>query len=174
MSPDILALLTDAANRYGLPPALVIAQAQQESGGNPNAVSPAGAQGVMQLMPATAASLGVTDPFDPVQNIDAGVRYLAQLLKEFNGDQQLALAAYNWGPGNVSKNGFENWPSETVHYVSTILSNAGSAVASLFTGSPDPGTDVPPGSGSGPSGGEILGLAIAGIFVFLALTGGLA
>jgi soluble lytic murein transglycosylase-like protein len=121
MDQQIISLLTQAANQYGLPPALVIAQAQQESGGNPNAVSPAGAQGVMQLMPATAAQLGVTNPFDAAQNIDAGVRYLSQLLTQFGGNIDLALAAYNWGPGNVSKNGFDNWPQETQDYVNSIM-----------------------------------------------------
>jgi len=128
MTNDILNLLTQAANNYGVSPDLVIAVATQESGGDPRAVSPAGAQGVMQLMPATAASLGVSDPFNPAQNIDGGVRYLASLLREFGGDFRLALAAYNWGPGNVSRHGLNNWPSETVHYVSTILAHMGAAV----------------------------------------------
>ena len=117
MDENIISLLTQAAKQYDLPPALVIAQAQQESGGNPNAVSPAGAEGVMQLMPATAAQLGVTNPFDAAQNIDAGVRYLSELLTQFEGNFALALAAYNWGPGNVTKNGFDNWPPHTEHYV---------------------------------------------------------
>lgn len=125
MTQDIIDLLTASANQYGVDPNLAIAVAQQESGGDPNAVSPAGAQGVMQLMPATAVSLGVSDPFDAEQNIDGGVRYLSQLLSQFGGNQQLALAAYNWGPGNVSKNGFNNWPAETVNYVSSILSAIG-------------------------------------------------
>ena len=132
MTSEILSLLTSAANKYGVPPELAIAVAQQESGGNPNAVSSAGAVGVMQLMPATAAQLGVTNPTDPAQNIDAGVQYLSQMLSEFNGDPQLALAAYNWGPGNVSKNGYANWPAETQSYVSSIWSQIGS----LFSAAP--------------------------------------
>jgi soluble lytic murein transglycosylase-like protein len=129
VTSQIISLLTAAANKYGVPPELAIAVAQQESGGNPAVVSSAGAVGVMQLMPATAAQLGVTDPTDPTQNIDGGVRYLSQMLSEFNGDPQLALAAYNWGPGNVSKNGYANWPPETTNYVSSIWSQ----VSSLLT-----------------------------------------
>lgn len=129
MTSDMLSLLTSAANQYGVSPELAIAVAQQESGGNPNAVSSAGAQGVMQLMPSTASSLGVTDPFDPAQNIDAGVKYLSQLLSQFGGDTSLALAAYNWGPGNVSANGYSNWPAETENYVNSIMSQIGSALA---------------------------------------------
>jgi hypothetical protein len=123
---SILQLLAQAAMQYGLDPALVTAVARQESGLNPNAVSSAGAQGVMQLMPSTAAQFGVTNPLDPVQNINAGVKYLAQLLNQF-GDLGEALAAYNWGPGNVS-NALQQWgpdwllhaPAETQNYVQTI------------------------------------------------------
>jgi len=129
LNAQILQLLVDAANKYGLDPNLVIAVATQESGGNPNAVSPVGAQGVMQLMPATAAQLGVTNPLDPSQNIDAGVRYLSQLMDQFDGNTQLALAAYNWGPGHVSKYGFSNWPAETTNYVSKILASIQSTIA---------------------------------------------
>jgi soluble lytic murein transglycosylase-like protein len=161
VTADIQDLLTQAANQYGVPADLVIAQAQAESGGNPNAVSPAGAQGVMQLMPATAADLGVTDPFDPVQNIDAGVRYLSQMLSKFGGDVQLALAAYNWGPGNVSKNGYSNWPAETVNYVQKITT----AIGSVFTGTPDPTASDSSDGGSG----TLLMAAGAVLFLWLAL-----
>ncbi len=142
MRQDIIDLLTQAATTYGVSPDLAIAVAARESGGSPTAVSPAGAEGVMQLMPATAASLGVTDPFNPAQNIDAGVRYLSSLLQQFGGDVRLALAAYNWGPGNVSRHGFNNWPQETVNYVSWILSRAGmsspAADTSVATTDPAP------------------------------------
>jgi len=97
---SIAAIVAQAAARYGLDPALVLALAQAESGLNPNAVSSTGAQGVMQLEPATAAQYGVTDPFDPTQNIDAGAHYLADLIDKY-GDATAAVAAYNWGPGNV-------------------------------------------------------------------------
>jgi soluble lytic murein transglycosylase-like protein len=172
MTSDILALLTSAANQYGVPPELAIAVAQQESGGNPNAVSSAGAQGVMQLMPSTAASLGVSDPLDPAQNIDGGVRYLSQLLSEFGGNTQLALAAYNWGPGNVSANGYENWPSETANYVNSIMAQIGDA---LTGGSSAPSVDMSGSSlsdllsGWTPSTAELLAMAGVGALTLILL-----
>jgi soluble lytic murein transglycosylase-like protein len=165
MTADVLALLNAAAAKYGVPASLAIAVANQESGGNQYnsnggvLTSSAGALGVMQLMPATAAGLGV-DPTDTAQNIDGGVRYLSQLLQEFGGDQTLALAAYNWGPGNVSKYGLSNWPAETENYVSSILSSIGGALA--------PSDD---GSGSStPSTGSMIAIAIAGALVLFTLT----
>lgn len=113
-----------AAAKYGVDPSLALAVAQQESGLNPNARSSAGAIGVMQLMPATAAQLGV-DPNDPAQNIDGGVRYLSQLLSQFGGDTSLALAAYNAGPGAVQKYGGVPPYAETQNYVSSILAKLG-------------------------------------------------
>jgi len=122
-----MATIAQAAGRYGLDPSFVAAVARRESGLNPNAVSSAGAKGVMQLMDATAAMLGVTNPFDPVQNINAGTRYLAQLLNQFAGDAAKALAAYDWGPGAVS-NAIKKWgaewlahaPQETRDYVQAL------------------------------------------------------
>lgn len=160
MTSDIISMLTAAANKYGVSPDLAIAVAQQESGGNPNAISPAGAQGVMQLMPGTAADLGVTDPFDPAQNIDGGVRYLSQMLSKFGGDTQLALAAYNWGPGNVSANGYSNWPAETMNYVESIMS----AIGQAFTGAPS--FDI---GGWTPSTAELLTLLGVGAVTFYLL-----
>jgi hypothetical protein len=92
-----------AAQEYGVDAALVRAVIHAESSFNPNAVSMAGAQGLMQLMPGTASDLGVDNPFDSTQNIRGGAHYLAQLLKQFNGDERLATAAYNAGPQNVQK-----------------------------------------------------------------------
>lgn len=109
-----------AAIRYGIPPDLAIAQMNAESAGNPTAVSSAGAIGLFQLMPATAAELGV-NPLDPVQNIDGGMRYLRQMYDKF-GSWDLALAGYNAGPGNVSRGVI---PTETTSYVSKILSAIG-------------------------------------------------
>ena len=99
---------------------MVRALIQQESSGNPNVTSASGAQGLMQLMPQTAAGFGVRDPFDPEQNISAGTRYLAGLLREFNGDVEKTLAAYNAGPAAVRKaNGIPAFP-ETQDYVRRI------------------------------------------------------
>ncbi|HEX3078518.1 MAG TPA: transglycosylase SLT domain-containing protein [Lachnospiraceae bacterium] len=94
-----------AADKYNVDIDLLKAIAKQESNFNPKAESHSGAQGVMQLMPATAKSLGVTDSFDAEQNIMGGAKYISSLLDKYNGDTKLALAAYNAGMGNVSKYG---------------------------------------------------------------------
>ncbi|MCB9793292.1 MAG: lytic transglycosylase domain-containing protein [Alphaproteobacteria bacterium] len=109
-----------ASLRYGVPAELIKAVCLAESGMNPNAVSKAGAQGLMQLMPDTAAELAVTDPFDPHQSIDGGARYLARQLKAF-GSTRLALAAYNAGPHNVRKHGGVPPFEETQAYVSKVM-----------------------------------------------------
>jgi soluble lytic murein transglycosylase-like protein len=122
---DFQSLIQQTAQKYGLDPNLLAAVVNQESGGDPNAHSSVGAQGLMQLMPATAASLGVTNSFDPQQNLDAGARYLSGLLTQYGGDTSLALAAYNAGPGNVNKyNGIPPF-QETQSYVQKILSAIG-------------------------------------------------
>lgn len=111
------------ARKHGVPADLVLAVIQQESGFNPNAVSGAGAQGLMQLMPPTARELGVKNPFNPVENMEGGIRYLRQQLDRFDGNVQLALAAYNAGAGNVLKyNGIPPF-AETQKYVKNILAN---------------------------------------------------
>ena len=109
------------ARAYGVDESLVWAVVRQESGFNPGAVSPKGAMGLMQLMPGTAAAVGVTDPFDVDQNIAGGIKYLVSCLKQFNGDIGLALAAYNAGPDNVVK--YQGCPpfAETIHYVAAVL-----------------------------------------------------
>jgi hypothetical protein len=109
------------ARQYGVDQDLVWAVIRQESGFNAHAVSPKGAMGLMQLMPGTAAMMGVSDAFDVEQNIAGGIKYLERCLNQFNQDVCLALAAYNAGPGNVVK--YQGCPpfAETQHYVATIL-----------------------------------------------------
>jgi cell wall-associated NlpC family hydrolase len=114
-------LFAAASSRYGVPAALLSAVAQHESGFDPRAVSPAGARGLMQLMPGTAKSLGVSDPFDPAQSVDGAARMLRDLTRRF-GSTELALAAYNAGPGAVLKyDGIPPYP-ETQRYVRSVLS----------------------------------------------------
>ncbi|MBB3083155.1 NlpC/P60 family protein [Geodermatophilus sabuli] len=115
-------LFTRAGNRHGVDPALLAAVASKESGFNASAVSPAGAQGLMQFMPATAAGLGV-DPFDPASAVDGAARYLSQLTGRF-GSTELGLAAYNAGPGTVSRHGGIPPYPETQDYVRSVMSKA--------------------------------------------------
>jgi soluble lytic murein transglycosylase-like protein len=116
------ALIAAAAARNGVEAALVQAVIQVESGFNPRAVSPKGARGLMQLMPATAQRLGVADAFDPRQNVEGGTRYLADLLALFKNDFRLALAAYNAGENAVIQYGNRVPPfRETLDYVPRVL-----------------------------------------------------
>ena len=120
------ALITAAAAREGVGAHLVRQVMQRESAFNPCAVSPKGAQGLMQLMPATAGQMGVRDPFDPEDNVRGGVRYLKQLLERYAGDMAKTLAAYNAGPGRVDRaDGVPDIP-ETKRYVVDILTSLGS------------------------------------------------
>lgn len=113
-------IINQAAADHGVEPGLIRSVIRTESAFDPLAVSPVGAQGLMQLMPKTAAELGVTDPFDPEQNIMAGARYLRQLLDRYDGDLDHALAAYNWGMGNVDRHGLERLPEETRNYLQRV------------------------------------------------------
>jgi soluble lytic murein transglycosylase-like protein len=117
-------LIEAAAHKYGVDPALFAALVKSESNFNPNARSGVGAKGLTQLMDATARGLGVTDSFDPVQNLEGGARFLGGLLKQFKGNESLALAAYNAGPGAVQKYGGIPPYEETQRYVPKVLGYA--------------------------------------------------
>ena len=116
--------ITAAAQKHGIDPALLAGLVKQESGFNPNAGSPAGARGLVQLMPGTAAGLGVTNVLDPLQSLDGGAKYLRQQLDAFGGDVTKALAAYNAGPGAVKRYGGVPPYAETQHYVRVVQENA--------------------------------------------------
>jgi soluble lytic murein transglycosylase-like protein len=113
--------ISAAAKRHELDPALLSAVVRKESGFQPRAISSAGAMGLMQLMPETARALGVRDPFDPAQNIDGGAKYLRGLIDRYHGRLDLALAAYNAGPGAVDRFGAVPPYPETQAYVKNIL-----------------------------------------------------
>ncbi len=135
--PTITQILADAAAAAGVPSSLLLAQAQQESGLNPNAYNAkSGATGLLQLEPATAAQLGVANSLDPAQNAKGGASYLAQMYQKF-GSWDLALAAYDWGPGNLARalsrygsDWLAHAPSETQNYVSSILAQSGVGASS--------------------------------------------
>ena len=113
-------LIDQVAAKVSLSPELIRSVVTAESAYDPAAVSPAGARGLMQLMPDTARELGVQDSFNPLENLLGGSRYLKQLLDKYDGDLDRALAAYNWGQGNVDRHGLAKMPEETRHYLVKI------------------------------------------------------
>lgn len=114
-------LVEESSSREGVKPDLIRAVISEESGNRPCAVSPKGAQGLMQLMPETGGLFGVKDPFDPKENVDAGTKLLKQLLEKYGGDLSKTLSAYNAGSGRVDQEGGVPPIAETVNYVSDIL-----------------------------------------------------
>ena len=118
---DLRSIFEEAANTYGVDVNLLTAIAKQESNFTADATSSSGAMGIMQLMPATAQGLGVSDAYDPYENIMGGAKYISQLLSRYDGDVSLALAAYNAGSGNVAKYGGIPPFAETQNYVSKVL-----------------------------------------------------
>ncbi|XEC96838.1 lytic transglycosylase domain-containing protein [Paenibacillus tarimensis] len=123
-------VINEAAAKFDVDPSLIKAVIHTESSFRSDAVSSAGAKGLMQLMDATSQGLGVTNPFDPVQNIEGGTRFLAYLLRKYDGNELTALAAYNAGPGKIDRlgiktdedvmNGFHRLPKETQAYISKV------------------------------------------------------
>ena len=127
---DLDAIFEAASRKYGISADLLKAVAKAESNFRPDATSKCGAMGIMQLMPGTAKMLGVTDAYDPEQNIMGGADFLKQMLDKFGGDVRLALAAYNAGPGNVVKYGGVPPFSETQNYVKTVTGYLGDGAIS--------------------------------------------
>ncbi len=119
--PELSAMIDNAATDNGVSPSVVREVARQESGFSPCAVSPKGAQGIMQLMPSTQDQFKVIDPFSPTASLDAGAKLLRQLLDRYHGDLSLALSAYNAGSGTVDRAGGIPQIPETQNYVTSIL-----------------------------------------------------
>ena len=162
---DMDSIFEEASALYQIPSKLLRAVAKAESGFNPRAVSKAGAMGVMQLMPGTARSLGVSDPYNARQNILGGAKYLKQNLDRFGGDVSLALAAYNAGPNSVTKYGGIPPYKETQNYVKKIMADytgnntilAGRTVSTGTYGKTSGSTAVSSLTGSSLTAGSLLG-----------------
>jgi soluble lytic murein transglycosylase-like protein len=167
-SPAVSAALSSASSSYGVPLSLLTSVAKAESSFNPAAVSPAGAQGLMQIMPATGASLGMSNPFDPTQSANAGAQYLAQLYQQY-GDWGTALIAYNEGPGNLAKSGV--FPASQ-SYADGILADSGIPPSTVVdTGSVSDSQAPSDGSVAGLSTLALVALGLAAVGVVWAVTG---
>lgn len=154
MSGEFDDLIREAAARYNLDPARFRRQLVAESNLDPGVVNPtSGAAGIGQFMPATARGLGI-DPMDPRQAIPAAARLMRSHLTMFGGDYDKALAAYNWGPGNVRSKGMENMPAETRNYLAKINGTGGAAVGAPLPVPPVPPAMIPPGPPPPPTGPE--------------------
>jgi soluble lytic murein transglycosylase-like protein len=141
LTPRLESLIGKYARLYGVDPCLVRAVMRHESDFNPTAVSPKGAQGLMQLMPGTAALMGVGNPFDPEQNIAGGVGYLRFCLDRFQHNVPLALAAYNAGPDSVAKYGTIPPYPETQTFVSNVMGSYTGAASALKKGTKSSGRE---------------------------------
>lgn len=133
--PQYMSYLGSLEQKYGLPSGILATQQQAESNFNPSAVSPAGAEGIAQFMPATAKQYGI-DPMNPEQAADGQARMLRDLGSKYNGDIPSVLAAYNWGSGNLDRKGMENAPAETTSYIAKIM-------GALPSGPDQSGQDAP-------------------------------
>lgn len=137
--------IQECSRKYNVPVELICGVILQESGGNPRAVSHAGAKGLMQLMPQTARRFGVTNVYDPRQNIEGGTRYLRFLMDRFKGDYRLVLAGYNAGEANVAKYGNKIPPfAETKAYVPNVLAYANTVWQILHKPTQTASADLPP------------------------------
>lgn len=142
MASDYEEIIKRASQLHGVSPDLIRRVLRTESAGNPRAVSSKGARGLMQLMPDTAKEVGVTNPDDPEQNIMGGTKYLRKMLDRYNGDETKALAAYNWGPGNLDKRGLNNAPIETRNYVQKIANKTIGGTQQPKATTPQPKSDL--------------------------------
>lgn len=138
---DLTTIVQKYAKQNGVDPEILLKLIAAESSGDPQALSPVGAQGLMQLMPATAQEYGVEDPFDPDQNVRGGTEHFASLLKLYGGDVRKALAAHNWGQGNLAKGG--PWPQETVNFVNRVAGPEPSPIPAPFDPSQVDSTPAP-------------------------------
>ena len=165
-SASVSTALANASAQTGVPLSLLTQVAQTESSYNPSAVSPAGAQGLMQLMPATAASLGVSNPMDPNQSALGGAQYLESLYKQY-GDWQMALEAYNEGPGNLQANLVAGVAPVSEDYATSILSAAGMDTSSGDLTTADSGIDLSSLLSSDGSNWTLIGVAALGALALL-------